>query len=470
MAYTASGFNLSTFDPLFKTVQEGMVQDIFNSDDTFAGMVQKVDDADGRKILRAIRTGRISSHGCQDPDAAMPVAQSATYRNPEIIYKDWIGVIRVNKSVIARSKGDKGSFVRGLVQNIKDMVTDSRDDWNRMLLGDGSGSIGFSNNTNTTAGAAGTNAFILLSDVISGNPIQPEDARKFAVGLRLHFWNSNKPTTDGSTDTTQLKVGSVDSEGTTDGVEGEVYSINLTTGAIGLVGTVGGATGADIDDPSTTYYVTRKGARSRTISREFMGLNGIVDDGDPPMNQAEAADQLGLNALTVAANPTWTSHVDSNSGVLRPVTSRILTRAIDACKIRGGGRPTHFIVPFGVRMEYAETQGNVRRNVNTAVLSGTTTGGFRENVAARDFIEFNGIPFMPDKYAPQNTIIAADLNEVRFVRTAKPEWVDEDGSILRRSLDSTLSFEAHLYCAGNLMTFSRSSHAKIEDVQGDDPT
>lgn len=461
-----SGFTTTTFDALFKDEFKDLPTDIMNNRNLLTGMIPKETDQFGRRIIEAIRTGRLTSLGASSPTAVLPAARHPKYANPVLVPKEWNAVARVYENTIERSRTSEAAFKQATAETIRTTIDDAADDFERMFSNDGAGTLTYigvvTPDNLLDAGGAGADGFICTAATTTfpytgAGAVQPEDARRFQIDQQLEFW---------STDTPAAIQHPLDT-GITDGY---VTSINLVTGTILI--------DQDIVPANTTLdtiggVVTRKGARITTESREFMGLWGIVSAADPRMNGAAATDQVGLNGLTVAANPLWASADLNNGGVLRPITPRLIRQASDAINIRTGkrgARPSHLFMPYGARLELGELASNINRRVNTTALRGKTgIQGYDEEVDNGEFIQFGNILVVPLRYAPQNTAILVTMPEIKFWQITEPHWVDTTGSVMRPSPDRTVSAEAIYRWSGNLCTTNRAAHCRISDVLGDDP-
>lgn len=421
--------DLTTFDSILKDVYLGPIRDQLNSKDTVYGMLNKKDQLDGRQLVVPIRKGRNFSFGFQSANGTLPVALSQQYDNVNVTPKYYYGTVEITKEVIEQSRSSRGAFARAVRTQLEGLPLDMRDDLDRIVLGNGNGVIG------TVTGLSGSD--FDLTEVT--------DVRKFGINQRLTAYNLDTP------------AGVVQNTGATPMT---VTGVSVSSGTATI--TVDNLTGVANND-----LIVKDGARTAGpsgVRNEMMGLNGIIDDANPSM------DSSGLQGIDRSSNDFWKSYVDDNGGTNRAITNGLLQSLIDASKIRGNGMIHYFITPYGVRFEYAESQLNVRRNVNTARISGQTTGGFVENEESYDFVEYNNIGFIPDKYAPANTILAVDWDSVWVGRFADFNWLDDDGSILKWSPNRTPSFEAILYFYGELVTTAPNRCAKAEDVIGDDPS
>jgi hypothetical protein len=438
----------SNVSQILKTVYDTSVHDLVNSDATLFGRVRKEYGADGVEFKLAHRVGGTGSMGYQSEGATLPTADRQRYLNSTVRPMEWWGTLKLSQKLISLSKTNKGAFMRGLSSEIEGFAKSARRQEEILFMGDGTSHL-------STAGVTSDES----EDTITLATANFADARKFTIGQECEFW------------TTGVQGAAADT--VTNAGGGIVTAINLATGVITFADLAGVADG--------TVWVSIAGGRiAGTVDAAnerltCMGLD-FIDDKDTPMENgtgfqgikapldAEDAANTGSNISEL-----WASKVLSNGGTNRAITERLLQQGEDAVEIRSNGRVNVWVSPYGPRLEYAVGQQNVRRSVNTPKISGSTTGGFDEDVARGRFIEYGGNIIIPNRFCRVNTMYGLTWSDIKLKYWAKMQWWDGDGSIVRRAPLRTTHYEAEQFCFKDLCVGERAAHVRIEDVDGTDP-
>lgn len=430
---------LSVFDALLKTVYKGPVIDELNSRDTVYGLIRKDEGYEGRSLVIPVLKARAESHGFFASGSQLPTSISPAWANLSITPKYFSGTLRVDKETMVQSRSDVGAFQRSFAALVERLPIDSKDTLNRVMVGTGTGRLAAS-----TAISAGPPYTVTIADSASAAGTYP-DLRKIGLNMLVDQWSSDA--SGAAQDAASWSVTDVAPSG-----NANQFVLDSVTGT---------STGTPVGTASHVF--TRAGARTSTTRNEAMGLSGIIAATNPPL---DASGLQGIS-VSVAGNAYWKSYV-SSAGALRPLNGPLLQVLCDGASMKGRGKISYFFVTYGIRAEYSELQQNVRRTVNTARISGDTTGGISENEDARDWLEFNHIPLVMDKYIPANTILAADMSSIFCAVYAPWDWLDDDGRVLKW-VPNYASFTAILYMYGELACQQRNRNAVATQVAGDDP-
>lgn len=440
----------SNVSEILKRVYDTSVHDLVNSDATLFGRVRKEYDADGEDFFLAHRVGGTGSMGYQAEGDTLPVADRERYKNSIVRPMGWWGTIKLSQKLISQSKTKRGAFMRGLSSEIEGFAKSARRQEEILFMGDGTGTLG--------------QPSAVASDVLTLTA--GANARKFTIGQVLDAYSSNvlgatkRTPQNGPTATTP---------------DYKVTAIDLDAGTVTLTDADGGTGDAIQANDFVTITNSRVAGTAGTADARLtcMGLD-FIDDKDTPMEhqvgfqEVKAALDAADGAQT-ADTELWACKVFSNSSTNRAITERLLQQGEDAVEIRSNGRVNVWISPYGPRLEYAVGQQNVRRSVNTPKISGSTTGGFDEDVARGRFIEYGGNIIIPNRFCRANTMYGLTWSDIKLKYWAKQQWWDGDGSILRRAPDRSTQYEAEQYCYKDLCVGERNAHVRIEDVDGTDP-
>jgi len=421
---------LSTFDAVLKEVYTIGIVDQLNSKVTAMNLLDKKDDPGGRYLRVPVRKGRNQGHGAISSTGTIAAAGSQQYDEVKVPPKYHYGQIKIRKEVIEQSKASAAAFARAVNTEIEGLPTDMRDDANREFLSDGSGNLA----------PGGVTTFSGTSIVLTSIG----DARKFGEDMLLDIWDNGGDATDSTVDTLLYQgvpVTAVDPDTKT-----------ITVSGVSLSGT------------AAQIMINRSGARARDIRYETLGIVAAVDDGNPYL--ATSASISYVQGINRTSNGFYRSVVLSNSGTNRDISDTLIQQALDSANIRGGGKINFFITTFGVRDAYEQTQLPLKRYPNTNVLP----GGFSEDIDMGDWVRGPGnTPIIPDKYAPQNTMIGVDKRYLFIARLSEWDWMQDDGQILHLCANNEPAYFANMFCFYELMITKPSACVKIEDLNGTDP-
>lgn len=427
---------MSTFDAVLKEVYLGPIRDELNSKDTVYGLLDKKDDEGGRELVIAVRKGRNQGFGFVSGNANVPTAGNQQYDNLKIPPKYYYGQLKVRNEVIKQSQSDAGAFARAVRAEVEGLPIDMKDDLNRVILGDGSGDL-------CPSGVASVAADTATLSVAA-------EARRFGEGSFVDIWDDNA-TKDGDGNATP----GVTSDDTLVANGLQVLTVDTDAGTVQFDRSIAALTAANL-------MINRQGARDRDFRYEMMGLDRAVSNRNPYLDTSPTISHYQNIDRTTR---TWfQSKVFHNSGTNRSVSTTLLQQSIDAANIKAAGKIDMFVTTFGVRDAFEQQQLLQKRYPNTMRLP----AGYSENDDAMDFIEYNGIPIVPDKFAPQNRIIAIDRRLIYIARLSDFDWMDEDGSILHLAPTGEPAYVAILYFYGELVSTKPAGCSKIIDLIGTD--
>ncbi|MCP5059030.1 MAG: phage major capsid protein [bacterium] len=425
---------LSTFDAVLKEVYLGPIRDELNSKDTVYGILDKKDDEGGREMVIPVRKTRNQGFGFIGSTANVPVAGAQGYEDLKIPPKYYYGQLKVRQEVISQSRSSAGAFARAIRTEVEGLPIDMKDDLNRVILGNGDCDL-------APSGIASHSTTTMTLSVAA-------EARRFGEQMLCDVWDDNATTSH--TDPTGV---STDDSILYQGIR--VTNVATNTGIITFNQDVTVGT-------ATQYMVGRAGARTRDQRHEMMGLDGVIAETNPYLYTT--AGVTNLQNIDRTANAWFNSTILGNGGTNRTVSTTLLQQSIDAANIKAGGKINCFVTTFGVRDAFEQQQLLQKRYPNTMRLP----AGYAENDDAMDFIEYNGIPIVPDKFAPQNSILALDKRLVYIARLADFDWMDEDGSILHLAPTGEPAYIAIIFFFGELVTTKPGGCSKIDDVEGTD--
>jgi hypothetical protein len=404
-----AGQTLALFDDVLKYDYLPTIRKQINGSTVLLSRLEKnEEDIGGKNAVVALHVGRNSGIGATGDGGALPTAGRQQYDNALYKVKYNYGRMQLTGPTIAAARKDKYAFVRATDSELKGTVEDMKDDVNRQLFGDGTGTLALVNgdpgtaSTTLTVDNPGTMYFSkgMIIDIVDPASTTAGDARGTATGLT---------------------------------VSAKASATTLTMSAI-----LGDAV-ADND------VVCRKG----NYLNEMMGIKGIISDSDP-RSAVSALDVGGINRAT-AGNEFWKANVVGNSGTARKLTLDLMQYAWDMGE-EEGGEVTLILTSRTQRRKYLALVKADGRFVNTMKLD----GGF-------DALEYNGKPLVVEKYCPPDLMYFMDESTMAFYRMSDFEWMQSDGAILSR-ISGYDAYEAVLYIYATLGCGAPNKNTVLKDL------
>ena len=469
--------SISTMSPQQKEVYFGKIEETLNNNNQLWQWIEKKGAEGGSAPVAGtttpptesrhfvVHTARNAGGGFLAPEGDYPTSGNQTYKRGSYIGRTMHMSASVSTLAIRNTANDAASYARALVESATKLGNDFNVRLERIMCGDGSGTLGVV--------AAESGATITLKN--------PADARKFGVGDWLMGWSAR---------TANATARGFDTNESFDYITG----INPTTGVLTLNGMQSAnstlaagdvltlaypniATVTDVTSTSTQFGK----ARTATVRYEPQGVDSLVSDRDSPMESA-ATTYGGLCGIIAPADYSgnanaggvtqWASYVNRSSSTGRAYTDDLLQSLVDMCEINAGEKPDMIVTSYGGRNEYAESKQAIRRTVNSTQISGETAGGFAENTLNKRFLEFEDIKIVPSRFAPVDldsssqklcSFIALNTNYLWVDEWHKPRFVDYDG-LTWRLMSRSPFFEGIMEYQCEIVTNKRNAHAKVTDV------
>lgn len=396
--------NLSQFDPLLKELYGPGVVEELNEEIPFYKFIQA--DAQtipfvGRRWIVPIHVGRNSGVGARAEGAVIPSAGAQTFQDYTLKPTNQYGAIKITGQVLEQSRTDKGAFEQAMEMEMRMLKTQFASDLNFQFLRDGNGVRAI---INATATASVNITFAAIPyDLLFENIV-------------IDIYDTTLVTKKYS----QLSVVSVTLDPSTWTVTGAVLSSAVT-----LV--------------STDVIV-----RSGNFGNELTGIDAAIGAGT----------YGGINPATYVP---WQSPVLNNAaapGTKRPINYSIFQQAIDVGQIAGGGNINTFFMHPDIRRSFFLYMSTEKRVVNETKYA----GGF-------SVLEYDGTKIIVDRMCKANTIYGIDPSYLVRLQTRDAHFIDDDGTIIHRSLDNTDTYYANFRQYINLGCTKRNAQVKITDVQ-----
>lgn len=384
-----AGQNLSALSAVLKEDYLGPIREqVYLSHVLLNRLNKNEEDVGGNEAVVPLHTGGNSGIGARADGGTLPTAGGQQYATAKYTCAYNYGRIQFTGPTMKASRKDKYAFVKVADSEVQGMTKDLKDDLNRQLHGDGTGTLCLVN----TDPSGGTTLTVdtpstmylkkgMYIDIVDPSSTTAGDARANAANLLISSKTSNT--------------------------------------AVVLSATIH----ADVADNDV---VCRKGS----YLLEMMGLKGIVNT---------TGTIGGINRAT-AGNEYWKSNVYSNSGTLRKYTLDLMQEAWDGAE-EEGGEISLLLTTRAVRRRYLALVRADGRFVNTMKMD----GGF-------DALEYNGKPFVVDRHCLPNRILFLDESTLQIYRMSDLDWMEEDGSVLSRvsgtdAYEAVLYFYATMGCS-----------------------
>lgn len=397
--------NLTQFDAVLKELYGPGIVEELNEQIPLLKLIEK--DAGtipfvGRRWLVPIHTGRNSGIGARAENAVLPSAGAQTFVDFTIKPSYQYGGIKVTGQTIEQSRTDKGAFGRAVTLEMENLRNQFRSDLNFQFNRDGNGARG-------TVASIATNTITLSAAV-------PYDL--LFENMAVDIFSSNMGTLRGSANISSVVL------------DPKTWTVTSVT----LDAAPGGVVANDV--------IVRKGNYTAGVGgNEVIGLDAVVGAGT----------YGGINPANYAI---WQSPVLDNGGTLRPINYSLFQQGVDVANIAGGGQLKYFFTTPAIRRNFFLYMTSEKRVVNTKNYD----GGF-------DAIEYDGKEIFIDRMAKPNQMLGIDPQYLYRLETRELHWIDDDGTILHRSFDSTDTYFANMRYYVQLACTKRNAQVKIKDIQ-----
>lgn len=434
---------LNSYDKFLKEYYLSSWIDQLNSmSTTWALLRRKIVDFAGRRMVFPVRKSRNTGVGAIPLTTGVGATLSTLIEagqqgieNGIVSPKLVMGALEIAQDVIDSSKNDRGAFFSAIDFEMAGLVQDVAEDLDRQTYGNGNGQL-----ARVTAQAATGQAVVQVSY-----------HRPFYEGMKLDFWSSGASGATLNANHTGLVVLSVQRN-------------NDGSGAITLTANI--AVAVIVDGASAT----RTGVRTSTVGYEMMGLAGLIDSSNPPLEST-------FEGVTRSGNAWWQSIEDTTA----LLNETMIQTNLDNVHDDSNGDINCLLMNRKTRRALydALATDNPRRLVNSNLLMpGYISGKLEDHHPdAHDFLFFDGrIPIVVDKFCPidvdtqgtpssTGTVFGADLSSLYTALVTDFKWWDGgQGTVLRPSTSRKFGLEAVLYIMGNMVTDAPRKNFKNESV------
>jgi hypothetical protein len=375
-----------------KNFYQGPIVDQFNEDvPVYKGSEKGKFPWSGLQVIRPLKVRRNPGIGATTDGGNLPAIGRQTTVQAIIAAKYNYLRFGITGPMIEASKSDVGSFVRSASFELEEGYNDLKSDANRQMTWDGSCTL-------ATANAA----VVASSTVVLAGRESAEPALKF------------------------LDVGSVVDIVTTAGV---AVQSGLTINSI-TSGTAISTTATVVFDQAVTCSAGDCFVRSGSYGNEIQGL----------LTQLDGTTSTVFNVARASYVQTQGNVFDNGAAAL---SLDFLQKLQDEAERRGGRGINCVYSDYPTRRMYQKLLTADKRYVNTV----KGDGGFSDQ--NKNYLEFNGIPWVADKDCPQRVFMLPDKYIEKYVLT-EMAFADETGSMYiaageNDALEVRIRFFANLF-------------------------
>lgn len=362
-----------------KNFYQGPIVDQFNQDiAVYRGAEKGKFPWSGAQVIRPMKVRRNPGVGATSDGGILP--QIGRQTTVQAIIPATYNYLRfgITGPMIEQSKSDVGSFVRSASFELESGYDDLKSEANRQMTWNGTGTLALAN-ANTVASTV----------VVLKGREAAEPALKF------------------------LDVGSYCDIYTSAGV---LVQAGITINSI-TTGTAISSTATVVFDQAVSCSLGDMFIRANSAGQEISGLLTQLD--------GLTTSVFGYNrALYVQSqgNVIDATSDGSSTGTALPLNLTYLQQAEDEAERRGGRNVNALYSDFGSRRMYQKLVTADKRYINTV----KGDGGFSD--VSKNYLEWNGKPWVADKDCPQRIFFLPDKFIEKYV-LSELQFADETGSM-----------------------------------------
>lgn len=433
-----------------KHVYEGMTHESLNYKNRLMRMFPTEYDKDGLDITQLHHLGGSGSMGYLADQDQLFTPGVQTFGQSIITSRSFWATLSVEPKLVEQSRTNVGAFEKGLDSHMTRLMRDVMRRKEMVFTGAGDGLVGR---------IASVTATTITFNPSTANSYW-QAARRCPIGSQLIFYAPTGTAQDFTSATVRAP-----------GSGSNIVTVTGVTVSTAGVATVTFTASADPTGWTSAVaagdYCYWAGSRSASASNTALGLELIVNSQGEWGTGGSDTGTL-FQGLAVSSAEWQAKTIAAASSGTGPITTTLLTKAMDAVQIGTGEDIDMFVSSYGGRLAYAVDQLNVRRNVNTNAIAGMTAGGFKENRDAEKSVEFGSVVFVPARFLTPNLILGVQRDKICKYYWKKEGWWDYDGRVVRQSTDNLGNITAQLFGLDNNVAKERNTHVRITNVAEDE--
>lgn len=399
-------FNYSNLDALFKNKYLKYYTNVFNTSNPTWNRIRKTNDFTGKKLEFPVPTSYKGGVG----SGSLPETAPADYGDVQILSKKVYATDKVDRETIMAAMSDEGAFVKAMAECIKKTVEADVWNHNRILFGNGDGSLG---TIKTSAGVTdnGSGNYTL----IIGDSASEFKEANFEENMFVNF-----------------------STGT------DLFEIQTVT-------------------PSTRTIVVQRqaGGSDVPVETNVCYLQGSKDN--DPHGLKLVLDATSSTMYNVTVGRKWQAYQeDASTGISTDLMNKVMTRVEKKV-----GTPPNLIVTSYVQFEKLL---NLMEDDKRYEMTSRAPRGYE---GVKGVLSFSGIQFMssrgaidifPDKFCEDDRMYFLNTDHIVYYRRPNSGWVKEDigGNGYLRVAEED-KFEARLATYGNIF-IAPTFHGRIKGL------
>ena len=382
----------------------------------------------GRTIEMNLKVGGSTSFRSMDELESLPGAKTARWKLSTIPTKTAAAQFSISQQAMDAAKGQEKAWISTQAEAQSDLVEQFALRMSQMFYRDGTGAVARVN------GAPGATSFVVFDDQATNS------GRTFG----FKYIEEDMDLSASANVTAGDKVCERN-------FSGRVSRKTEST----LTVTVDPGTG----DLATTDYLFIGTKNATSKNRDFMGLMGIIDDGNI------LASLQGIDR-TAAGNEFWKGNLYTSianadlENSFRIAYDDIMRRS---SKKGGGGKPNAILTSYGVFRRFSNSIIPGRRFTAAAESQVYTTGVREMNWVAGPGKE---IPLEVDRDCPKGCAFMLDTDSLAMASLAEPGWLDGDGDLLKWDT-GLLSYVGVYYTFGELVCYGPNRNALLTGITED---
>lgn len=401
MANVFSSTIASTTLPILKNFYAGPIVSQFNDDlPLYRGAEKGKEKWNGLQVARPVKVRRNMGIGATSDGGNLPAIGAQATQQAIIAAKFNYLRFGLTGPMIKASQGDKGSFVSAMEFEMTEGMNDLKSDVNRQLSWDGTSDLAL-----VAANAVNTNV------ITASGRESSEDGNKFLdVGMVIDVVSASS----GAVIASAISITAL--SGTTTATL--TLSANVTVSATDII------------------------IRSGTLNQEIQGLLTQLDGGT-----------TSIFNIDRSVYPSFQGNVVNALG--GQMSLNLLQQSYNLARRRGNGKISAMYCDFDSERFYNKLLIADKRYIGK--VSGDGTFSNKDG----SYLEFAGVPIVPDKDCPSRMFFLTEGTLKKYV-LAELEWADETGSymIAQQSADT---FEVRLRLFANLFLEKPAANAALRN-------
>lgn len=401
-----TSFNFSDLDALFKNKYQPYYENAFNTLTPLWNEIEKSNTFVGKKLEFPVPTSYKGGVG----SGALPETNNGDYGDVQILPKKVYATDRVDRETIMASMSDEGAFVKAMAECIKKTVEADLWNHNRILFGNGDGSLGAVKTSAGVTDNTGGNYSIIVGDGAS-----TFKEANFEENMFVNF-----------------------------GTGTDLFEITSVTPSTRTIVVQRQAGGTDVPVDAVTIY-----------------LQGSKDN--DPEGLKSIGDATSSTKYNVTVGRKWQFfQEDASTAISNDLMNKVMMRVEKKV-----GVPPNMIVTSYIQMEKLL---NLLEDQKRYEIYSQKPKGYEK---IEGVMSFNGIQFMssrgairifPDKFCEDDRMYFLNTDMITYYRRPNPGWVKEDvggNGYLRVAGED--KFEARLATYGNIF-IAPTWHGRIKGL------